>query len=51
MDGLTSLCYNSGYLSQAKYQFIRKGLVNCRYDKIKKCIDPSDYELTCKYFA
>lgn len=51
MDGLTSLCYNSGYLSQAKYQFIRKGLVNCRYDKIKKCINPSDYELTCNYFA
>lgn len=51
MDGLTSLCYNAGYLKQAKYQFIRKGLVNCRYDKVKKCINQDDYELTCKYFA
>lgn len=50
MDGLTSMCYNAGYLNQNKYQFIRKGLNNCRYDAKNKCINASDYDLTFSYF-
>ena len=50
MDGLTSMCYNAGYLKQSKYQFIRKGLNNCRYDKENNCINAKDYDLTFSYF-
>lgn len=50
MDGLTSMCYNAGYLRQDKYQFIRKGLNNCRYDNENNCINASDYDLTFSYF-
>ena len=50
MDGLTSMCYNAGYLNQQKYQFIRKGLNNCRFDKENNCINASDYDLAFSYF-
>lgn len=50
MDGLTSMCYNAGYLKQSKYQFIKKGLNNCRYDSENNCINASDYDLTFSYF-
>ena len=50
MDGLTSMCYNVGYLKQSKYQFIRKGLNNCRYDKENNCINAKDYDLSFSYF-
>lgn len=50
MDGLTSMCYNAGYLRQNKYQFIRKGLNKCRYDNKNNCINASDYDLSFSYF-
>lgn len=49
-DGLTSLCYNAGFLKQNKYEFIKNGLSKCRYDYKNNCINVGDYNVTFQLF-